>query len=189
MEAAQFEERGRNAQGWQGVTFRAPSHALQRPSVIAGTFRVHSKAAGMASASSSGPPSDGGSDSGSVTSAVSAASNVVPTEAEVARANELKGTGNEFFKAKRFGSAVKAYTEAIELNPTAVLFGAQDAQTPHRPSSLTHTCCATGNRAFANLKMENFGLAISDAEKALELDETYIKVSPASTSALCTSPR
>lgn len=30
-------------------------------------------------------------------------------------------------------------------------------------------------RAFANLKMENFGLTQADSDKALELDPTYIK--------------
>lgn len=35
--------------------------------------------------------------------------------------------------------------------------------------------CVAGNRAFANLKLENYGLAIADATKALELDPSYLK--------------
>ena len=34
----------------------------------------------------------------------------------------------------------------------------------------------TGNRAFAYLKLEDFGYAIIDATKSLELDPTYMKV-------------
>lgn len=33
-----------------------------------------------------------------------------------------------------------------------------------------------GNRAFAYLKLEDFGFAIADATKALELDANYLKV-------------
>lgn len=33
-----------------------------------------------------------------------------------------------------------------------------------------------GNRSFAYLKKELYGLALADANKAIELDSTYVKV-------------
>lgn len=54
------------------------------------------------------------------------------------------------------------YTQAIELNPYVAVF--------------------YGNRSFAYVKTESYGYALSDASKALELDNKYIKVS---SSALC----
>lgn len=55
-----------------------------------------------------------------------------------------------------FDTALELYTEAIELNP----------------------CCAVyyGNRSFCNIKLENYGYALADANKALGLDKKYIKV-------------
>lgn len=51
--------------------------------------------------------------------------------------------------------AQQLYTKAIEADPTsAVLWG---------------------NRAFAAIRLEEFGGAIADATKALELDEKYAK--------------
>lgn len=73
----------------------------------------------------------------------------------------------------KFVPAIEKYTQAIELTPnSAVLYA---------------------NRAFANIKIENFGYcitllsftasvymyfirrAIQDAQKAIELDKTYVK--------------
>lgn len=61
-----------------------------------------------------------------------------------------------FISVKNFEQAVPLYTEAIELQPTAAYYG---------------------NRSFANLKLENYGYALEDANRALELDRKYIKVS------------
>lgn len=47
------------------------------------------------------------------------------------------------------------YTEAINVNPTVAVY--------------------YSNRSFAYLKTECFGYALSDASKAIELDNTYIK--------------
>eukprot|EP01127_Copromyxa_protea_P018304 TRINITY_DN5727_c0_g1_i1.p1 TRINITY_DN5727_c0_g1~~TRINITY_DN5727_c0_g1_i1.p1 ORF type:complete len:484 (-),score=125.10 TRINITY_DN5727_c0_g1_i1:47-1498(-) len=75
-------------------------------------------------------------------------------------AEKFKTLGNEFFNKKQYIPAVENYTRAIEVAPAddheflAVLYG---------------------NRAFANLKMENFGLTLSDSDKALELDAKYMK--------------
>lgn len=54
----------------------------------------------------------------------------------------------------RYAGALQSYTNAIETYPTAVYYS---------------------NRAFCHIRLENFGLAILDATKALELDPAFIK--------------
>jgi len=66
----------------------------------------------------------------------------------------LRTAGNEKFCAGHFQEAIMYYTKSLEHTPTA---------------------CVYGNRAFCQLKLENFGAAILDAEKALTLDPTYAK--------------
>ena len=61
-----------------------------------------------------------------------------------------------FVSEKSFNEAISLYSEAIELNPYVAAY--------------------YGNRSFAYLKTECFGYALSDADKALELDKTYVKV-------------
>lgn len=94
------------------------------------------------------------------------------------RAEELKNEGNQKLKRRLFKEvkclpdcrlnapdtctfyirlrcqAIRFYTEAIELHETAVLYS---------------------NRAMAHIKEESYGLAIADAELALELDPKYVK--------------
>jgi len=55
-----------------------------------------------------------------------------------------------------FEEAIKFYTSAIDLNPNVATY--------------------YGNRSFAYLKIESYGYALTDASKALELDNKYIKV-------------
>lgn len=57
---------------------------------------------------------------------------------------------------KHFGKAIEGYTSAIALNPKSAVY--------------------FSNRAFAHIKMENYGAAVADASKALEQDPRYIKV-------------
>ena len=69
--------------------------------------------------------------------------------------DRLKGQANDLFKAEKYGEAVEVYGKAIDLNPTnAVLFA---------------------NRSIANLRLENFGYALADANKAIENDKNYLK--------------
>lgn len=59
------------------------------------------------------------------------------------------------FKKDKFDEAINLYSKAIELHPdNAVLYA---------------------NRSIANLRMENFGYALADASKAIEVDKMYIK--------------
>ena len=53
-----------------------------------------------------------------------------------------------------FAGAVTAYTRAINLQPSAVLYA---------------------NRAAAHLALEAYGSALADAEKSVELDSSYVK--------------
>lgn len=57
---------------------------------------------------------------------------------------------------RNFEQAIQYYSEAIELNPLMAVY--------------------YGNRSFAYLKTECYGYALTDASKALELDNKYIKV-------------
>ena len=57
----------------------------------------------------------------------------------------------------QYTEAVDGYTKAIALNPTNAVYFA--------------------NRAAAHIHLENFGCALTDASKAIELDPKYTKVS------------
>lgn len=72
------------------------------------------------------------------------------------QAVELKNKGNEAFKNQDWPAAVNFYTQAIELYDK-------------EPSFYT-------NRAQANIKLESYGLAVIDADKAIELDPNNVKV-------------
>ena len=65
----------------------------------------------------------------------------------IARTDELKREGNDFLAANRYVLAAERYTVAIELRPTAILYS---------------------NRAQALIKLESYGLAISDANEAIK---------------------
>ena len=81
-----------------------------------------------------------------------------PTAEQLAFAEEIeskkqaeneKNKGNEFMKSKEFNSAVECYTKSISINDKE-----------------SATFC---NRAMAYLKLKNYGAAIDDSNKALEL--------------------
>ena len=59
--------------------------------------------------------------------------------------------------ANKFSQATELYTQAIELNSQNAVYWA--------------------NRAFAHTKLEEYGSAIQDATKAIEIDPKYSKVS------------
>jgi serine/threonine-protein phosphatase 5 len=68
---------------------------------------------------------------------------------------ELKQKGNDELIAGHFLPAIKLYSEALEYTPTNAILLA--------------------NRAQAYIKVENYGLAISDATAAIEHDPSYAK--------------
>ena len=69
-------------------------------------------------------------------------------------AEELKETGNALYKQGNFTDAIKAYSKAIELKPTAVYYS---------------------NRSSANLKLGRLDCAMDDATQAIIIDKTYLK--------------
>ena len=70
-------------------------------------------------------------------------------------AEGFKEQANEQFKRLNYTSAIELYTKAIELDSSVATY--------------------YGNRSFAYLKTELYGLAIEDASKAIELDKFYVK--------------
>lgn len=74
---------------------------------------------------------------------------------EKSPADLLKDEGNELFAKSQYKEAIAKYTEAIELNDKNEIYWC--------------------NRAFANLKSENFGAAITDASQSIELNPKHVK--------------
>jgi len=76
---------------------------------------------------------------------------------EVAEAHKNKG--NDHFKKSEFSEAIEWYTKAIEV-------GVEDQK---------KQAIYLANRAFAHIKLENYGFAIEDATQAIAKDNTYPK--------------
>ncbi|CAL4896204.1 unnamed protein product [Urochloa decumbens] len=77
------------------------------------------------------------------------------TNSDVQKAEDLKLKANEAFKANKFSQAIELYSQAIELNSSNAVYWA--------------------NRAFAHTKLEEYGSAVQDATKAIEVDPRYSK--------------
>lgn len=71
------------------------------------------------------------------------------------KATQLKDAGNEQLKVGHFLQAIELYSEGLEYRPTNHIL--------------------LSNRAMAYIKIENYGLALQDADKAIESDPTYAK--------------
>jgi serine/threonine-protein phosphatase 5 len=76
-------------------------------------------------------------------------------ESSKAAAVQFKTEANEFFRLQKYSFAADLYSKAIELDPDNAVYYA--------------------NRSISHLKQENFGYALSDASKAIEMDSTYTK--------------
>ena len=68
------------------------------------------------------------------------------------RADALKDEGNTLLTAGKLSQAIEKYTAAIAILPSAIYYS---------------------NRAQALIKLESYGLAISDANEALKLAHDY----------------
>ena len=77
------------------------------------------------------------------------------TPEQVEEANRLKGEANDLFKAEKYNEAIELYAKAIEVNP--------------------HNAVLYANRSIANLKVESFGYALTDANAAIKCDKNYLK--------------
>ncbi|XP_026191995.1 serine/threonine-protein phosphatase 5 [Cyclospora cayetanensis] len=80
------------------------------------------------------------------------------------KADAFKAEGNGYFKQHQYAEAVTKYSAAIDT--------IDDAPVDPRETQLHVYLC---NRAFAHLRLENFGSAIIDAERALELNPQFSK--------------
>ncbi|CDJ66091.1 serine/threonine protein phosphatase, putative [Eimeria necatrix] len=89
---------------------------------------------------------------------------VSASAAVLERAEALKNEGNVLFKQHQYAEAVAKYSAAIDL--------VDEAPVDPRETQLHVFLC---NRAFAHLRMENFGSAIIDAERALKLNPKFSK--------------
>ncbi|KAK8913749.1 Serine/threonine-protein phosphatase 5 [Platanthera zijinensis] len=82
--------------------------------------------------------------------------NINPTSnGSIEKAEEIKILANEAFKANKFSQSIDLYSEAINLNG--------------------HNAVYWANRAFAHTKLEEYGCAVQDATKAIEINPKYSK--------------
>lgn len=81
----------------------------------------------------------------------------------VVRAEQLKEQANRAFASGAISQAVQLFSQAIQLNPTAIYFA---------------------NRAACHLKTRNWAQAAADCEQALQLDPGYVKAKARYTEAL-----
>ncbi|XP_063387751.1 serine/threonine-protein phosphatase 5 [Cydia fagiglandana] len=74
---------------------------------------------------------------------------------DIEAADRWKNEANEYFKKQNYNTAIELYSKAIEKNPNNAVYFA--------------------NRSISNLRLENFGYALTDASRAIELDRSYTK--------------
>eukprot|EP01114_Cavostelium_apophysatum_P024467 TRINITY_DN9582_c0_g1_i1.p1 TRINITY_DN9582_c0_g1~~TRINITY_DN9582_c0_g1_i1.p1 ORF type:complete len:289 (+),score=25.06 TRINITY_DN9582_c0_g1_i1:98-964(+) len=68
---------------------------------------------------------------------------------------EEKQIGNTFYQKSKFADAIKHYSRAISVTPSAVLYA---------------------NRATCHFKLKQYRLSVEDADRAIQLDSNYAKV-------------
>ena len=71
------------------------------------------------------------------------------------RAETFKDKGNELVRQNKNLEAIESYTRAIKLNPQSPVY--------------------YGNRSQAKLNIQDFEGALEDADKSIELDQSYTK--------------
>eukprot|EP00928_Gymnodinium_smaydae_P086402 TRINITY_DN7048_c0_g3_i1.p1 TRINITY_DN7048_c0_g3~~TRINITY_DN7048_c0_g3_i1.p1 ORF type:complete len:563 (+),score=139.96 TRINITY_DN7048_c0_g3_i1:174-1862(+) len=89
-----------------------------------------------------------------------------------ARAERAKAEGNEWFKKHEFSKALASYTDAIDLSEDE---GDDDSLDSLDGTKHPFIHVYYANRSFCHIKMENFGSALVDAEKAIEANEDFQK--------------
>jgi len=87
-------------------------------------------------------------------------------------AEKVKAEANEWFKKNNYAKALAAYTEAIDLSEDEDEDGEDsDKAKPKNPNVQIYYA----NRAFCHIKMENYGSALTDSSKAIDLKEDFPK--------------
>lgn len=112
-------------------------------------------------------------------SAAAAAAEAPPIDEKiVAEAEKLKADGNKYFSERNYAKALAAYTEAIDISSEgeeddADSLDSLDGVKPRSPNPNIQIYYA--NRAFCHIKMENFGSALLDSNKAIEAKDDFPK--------------
>ena len=89
------------------------------------------------------------------TSASASSASASPSADNKTAAEKLKASGNSYMSSKNYDAAIDAYTQAVALDPTnAVYFS---------------------NRAAAYSSKGEHASAVADAEKALEVDPSFVR--------------
>ncbi len=83
-------------------------------------------------------------------------------ENQLQECEKFKEDGNTHLKNNEFEQAIDSYTKAIEHSGREAV--------PNNKIAIYHA-----NRAFAQIKLENYGLAIEDAQKSIKLNPNYEK--------------
>ena len=95
---------------------------------------------------------------GSVTSSDAPPEEPELDEKEIAKAEEYKQKGNDHFKDAKFDEAIEMYSEAIYC------------KVPNKKKAIYYS-----NRALVNLKLENYAVAMYDAQEAIKHDPSFTK--------------
>lgn len=85
----------------------------------------------------------------------SASTSSGPSVADKAEAEKLKAKGNSLMSSKDYSGAIDSYTEAISLDGSNAVY--------------------YSNRAAAYSSQNDHALAITDAERAIEIDSSFAK--------------
>lgn len=89
---------------------------------------------------------------------------------------ELKAKGNKYFASHEWLNAIDSYTKAIEMYDQDPSYYCNRAQVISPESHNFWSPFADVDYSQANIKLEQYGYAIADAAKAIELDSGYAKV-------------
>lgn len=107
---------------------------------------------GTQGASTSAPASSKPAPSTSSSSSSAASESALDDKAN---AEKLKAAGNTHMSGKNYAAAIESYTQAIALDPTNAIY--------------------YSNRSAAYSSQGEYALAAADAEKALEVDPSFVR--------------
>jgi small glutamine-rich tetratricopeptide repeat-containing protein alpha len=88
-------------------------------------------------------------------SSAPASTPITPSAEDKAQAEKFKQSGNTQMSGKNYAQAIDSYTRAIELDPTNPVY--------------------YSNRAAAHTSKNDHLAAVHDAEKAIEVDPSFVK--------------
>ncbi len=80
-------------------------------------------------------------------------------KSDLDRSMEIKNKGNKFFMENKYQKSIELYTKALQV------LGFE-----HEKSSILFS-----NRAYAHIRLENYGAAVIDADQAIKVNPRYAK--------------